>query len=126
MAFPAHSPGSSENQVRHPARHSVSRNVVSIIDIEAAPRVQAATLPKVRRAREAFQAKRLRTDPLRKCRFGNSRPRYRDCRNSECRIIAVMERRRFKRGFKLEAVSPITDRGVSCLQASEDLGVHTS
>ena len=37
-----------------------------------------------------------------------------------------MERRRFTREFKLEAVRLIKDRGVSYVQASEDLGVHTS
>ena len=35
-----------------------------------------------------------------------------------------MERRRFTREFKLEAVRLIKDRGVSYAQASEDLGVH--
>jgi len=35
-----------------------------------------------------------------------------------------MERRRFPREFKLEAVRLIRDRGVSYAQASEDLGVH--
>jgi transposase len=35
-----------------------------------------------------------------------------------------MERRRFTREFKLEAVRLIRDRGVSYAQASEDLGVH--
>ena len=37
-----------------------------------------------------------------------------------------MERRKFTREFKLEAVRLIKDRGVSYLQASQDLGVHTS
>ena len=35
-----------------------------------------------------------------------------------------MERRRFTREFKLEAVRLIRDRGVSYGQASEDLKVH--
>jgi len=35
-----------------------------------------------------------------------------------------MERRRFTREFKLEAVRLIRDRGVSYAQASQDLGVH--
>src|SRR5438045_7781948 len=37
-----------------------------------------------------------------------------------------MERRKFTREFKLEAVRLIKDRGVSYMQASQDLGVHTS
>ena len=37
-----------------------------------------------------------------------------------------MERRRFTREFKLEAVRLIQERGVSYARASEDLGVHTS
>ena len=37
-----------------------------------------------------------------------------------------MERRKFTREFKLEAVRLIKGRGVSYAQASEDLGVHTS
>ena len=37
-----------------------------------------------------------------------------------------MERRRFTREFKLEAVRLIRDRGVSYAQASVDLGVHPS
>ena len=37
---------------------------------------------------------------------------------------AVMERRRFTREFKLEAVRLIRDRGVSYAQASQDLNVH--
>ena len=37
-----------------------------------------------------------------------------------------MERRQFTREFKLEAVRLIRDRGVSYVQASQDLGVHTS
>jgi transposase-like protein len=35
-----------------------------------------------------------------------------------------MERRRFTREFKLEAVRLISDRGVSYAQASQDLSVH--
>lgn len=35
-----------------------------------------------------------------------------------------MERRKFTREFKLEAVRLIKDRGVSVAQASADLGVH--
>src|ERR1700674_4442560 len=35
-----------------------------------------------------------------------------------------MERRRFTREFKLEAVRLIRDRGVSYAQAFQDLGVH--
>ena len=35
-----------------------------------------------------------------------------------------MERRRFTREFKLEAVKLIRDRGVSVTQPSRDLGVH--
>ncbi|EAQ34245.1 transposase [Nitrobacter sp. Nb-311A] len=35
-----------------------------------------------------------------------------------------MERRQFTREFKLEAVRLIKERGVSCAQASDDLGVH--
>ena len=35
-----------------------------------------------------------------------------------------MERRKFTREFKLEAVRLIKDRGVSIAQASADLGVH--
>jgi transposase len=35
-----------------------------------------------------------------------------------------MERRKFTREFKLEAVKLITDRGVKLAQASQDLGVH--
>jgi len=35
-----------------------------------------------------------------------------------------MERRKFTREFKLEAVKLIRDRGVSVAQASLDLGVH--
>jgi transposase len=35
-----------------------------------------------------------------------------------------MERRRFTREFKLEAVRLIRDRGVSYAQASQDLNVH--
>ena len=35
-----------------------------------------------------------------------------------------MERRRYTREFKLEAVRLIRDRGVSYVQASEDLKVH--
>ena len=37
-----------------------------------------------------------------------------------------MERRKFTREFKLEAVRLIKDRGVSYSQASQDLGVHQS
>ena len=37
-----------------------------------------------------------------------------------------MERRKFTREFKLEAVRLIKDRGVSYTRASEDLGVHQS
>jgi transposase-like protein len=37
-----------------------------------------------------------------------------------------MERRKFTREFKIEAVRLIKDRGVSYVQASQDLGVHTS
>ncbi len=35
-----------------------------------------------------------------------------------------MERRKFKREFKLEAVKLIKERGVTVAQASRDLGVH--
>ena len=35
-----------------------------------------------------------------------------------------MERRKFTREFKLEAVRLIKDRGVSYAQAAQDLGVH--
>ena len=37
-----------------------------------------------------------------------------------------MERRKFTREFKLEAARLIKDRGVSYVQASQDLGVHPS
>ena len=37
-----------------------------------------------------------------------------------------MERRKFPREFKLEAVRLIKDRGVSYVQAAQDLGVHQS
>ncbi len=37
-----------------------------------------------------------------------------------------MERRKFTREFKLEAVRLIKERGVSYSQASQDLGVHQS
>ena len=37
-----------------------------------------------------------------------------------------MERRKFTREFKFEAVRLIKDRGVSYVQASRDLGVHPS
>ena len=37
-----------------------------------------------------------------------------------------MERRRFTREFKCEAVKLIKDRGVSYAQVSHDLGVHQS
>jgi transposase len=36
----------------------------------------------------------------------------------------VMERRKFTREFKLEAVKLVKDRGVSYARAAEDLGVH--
>ena len=35
-----------------------------------------------------------------------------------------MERRKFTREFKLEAVRLIKERGVSYMQAAQDLGVH--
>ena len=35
-----------------------------------------------------------------------------------------MERRKFTREFKLEAVKLINERGVSYAQASQDLGIH--
>ena len=35
-----------------------------------------------------------------------------------------MERRKFSREFKLEAVKLVRERGVSVAQASRDLGVH--
>ncbi len=35
-----------------------------------------------------------------------------------------MERRKFTREYKLEAVKLIKDRGVSYAQAADDLGVH--
>jgi len=35
-----------------------------------------------------------------------------------------MERRKFTREFKIEAVKLITERGVTVAQASRDLGVH--
>lgn len=35
-----------------------------------------------------------------------------------------MERRKFTREFKLEAVRLVTERGVTVAQASRDLGVH--
>ena len=35
-----------------------------------------------------------------------------------------MERRKFTREFKLEAVRLITERGVSYAQATQDPGVH--
>src|SRR5437870_3513388 len=38
----------------------------------------------------------------------------------------IMERRKFTREFKLEAVRLIKDRGVSYAQAGQDLGVHQS
>src|SRR5712692_10298837 len=38
----------------------------------------------------------------------------------------VMERRKFTREFKLEAVRLIKDRGVSYVQAAQELGVHQS
>ncbi len=37
-----------------------------------------------------------------------------------------MERRKFTREFKLEAVRLIKERGVSFAQASQDLSVHVS
>ena len=37
-----------------------------------------------------------------------------------------MERRKFTREFKLEAVRLIKERGVGYAQASQDLGVHQS
>jgi transposase-like protein len=37
-----------------------------------------------------------------------------------------MERRKFTREFKLEAVRLIKDRGVSYVQVSQDLNVHPS
>ena len=37
-----------------------------------------------------------------------------------------MERRKFTREFKLEAVKLVRDRGVSYAQASRDLGVHVN
>jgi transposase len=37
-----------------------------------------------------------------------------------------MERRKFTREFKVEAVRLIKDRGVSYAQAGQDLGVHVS
>ena len=37
-----------------------------------------------------------------------------------------MERRKFTREFKLEAVRLIRDRGVAYVQASQDLNVHVS
>src|SRR5205809_7804110 len=37
-----------------------------------------------------------------------------------------MERRKFTREYKLEAVRLIKERGVSYVQASQDLGVHVS
>ena len=37
-----------------------------------------------------------------------------------------MERRKFSREFKLEAVKLVRDRGVSAAQASRDLGVHAN
>jgi transposase-like protein len=41
-------------------------------------------------------------------------------------LEVVMERRKFTREFKLEAVRLVKDRGVSYTQASEDLSVHQS
>lgn len=35
-----------------------------------------------------------------------------------------MERRKFTREFKLEAVKLVTDRGVTVAQAARDLGLH--
>ena len=36
----------------------------------------------------------------------------------------IMERRKFTREFKVEAVKLVRERGVSFAQASRDLGVH--
>ena len=38
----------------------------------------------------------------------------------------VMERRRYGREFKLEAVRLVRERGVSVAQAARDLGVHAN
>ena len=65
----------------------------------------------------------------------SDRGRTYDCKRSDqsnlqrsCRLgtvhICVMERRRFTREFKLEAVRLIKGRGVSYAQASQDLNVH--
>src|SRR5271154_4685138 len=40
--------------------------------------------------------------------------------------MCAMERRKFTREFKLEAVKLIKERGVSYVQAAEDLAVHQS
>jgi transposase len=37
-----------------------------------------------------------------------------------------MERRKFTREFKLEAVKLVTERGVSAAQAARDLGIHAN
>jgi transposase len=37
-----------------------------------------------------------------------------------------MERRKFSREFKIEAVRLIKERGVSAIQASRDLDVHVN
>lgn len=37
-----------------------------------------------------------------------------------------MKRRKFRREFKVEAVKPLRERGVSVAQASRDLDVHTN
>jgi transposase len=37
-----------------------------------------------------------------------------------------MERRKFGRGFKLEAVNPVRERGVSYAQAARDLDVNVN
>lgn len=37
-----------------------------------------------------------------------------------------MERRKFSREFKLEAVRLVQDRGVSCAQAARDLDLHVN
>jgi transposase len=37
-----------------------------------------------------------------------------------------MERRKFTREFKLEAVKLVTDRGIAAAQAARDLGIHAN
>jgi transposase len=37
-----------------------------------------------------------------------------------------MEKRKFSREFKIEAVKMVTERGVAIVQASRDLGVHAT